>query len=68
MLRCPQGALWTAVDKWRDSPELLSKRLQQGVDEVVEGRVPVTELFDLFHGVDDGRVMLAAEALADLRQ
>ena len=52
--------LWIPVD----SLECLKK----GRDQRVEIVIPFSQLFDLLDRVNDRRVMLSAEASADLRQ
>jgi hypothetical protein len=37
--------------------------LDEGVDQVVENRIALAQVFDLPNGVDHGRVMLPAETL-----
>src|SRR5687768_14522634 len=57
-----------AVDgRWKTGASS-SKRLHEAVDQPVELRVPLALAVDLAHGVDDRGVVLAPEALADLRQ
>jgi len=52
--------LWKAVGS--------AKTFQETGDQVVEIAVLLAQFFDLADGVDDGRVVLAAKAPADLRK
>src|SRR5438309_6619378 len=54
--------------KRRNIKELLAESLEEVVDLAVEIRVPLAEVLDLPDRVDHRRVMLAAEAAADLGQ
>src|SRR5450432_3239587 len=51
---------------WRPSLRLPEAALDRG-DHATNGGVVVAKTFDLPDGADDGRVVLAAEATADLR-